>query len=139
MNPGHRTRVVIVALIAGMAFGCLHGCLTVHLGLSQHVIGIGITLLPPVIYGEGHAYAVPLNGLGKAETVGTLETLWLFRAVRWTRVREELRVGELLHRWLQWCWFVLALLGESLSMLLSLFARKLLPVRCLRLPPVGLP
>ena len=36
---------VIVAALAGAAFGLLHGFLTVPLGLSQHVTGIGITLL----------------------------------------------------------------------------------------------
>jgi len=36
---------VIVAALAGAAFGLLHGFLTVPLGLSQHVVGIGITLL----------------------------------------------------------------------------------------------
>ncbi|MFZ1814338.1 MAG: ABC transporter permease [Rhizobiaceae bacterium] len=36
---------VLVAALAGAAFGMLHGFLTVPLGLSQHVTGIGITLL----------------------------------------------------------------------------------------------
>ena len=36
---------VIVAALAGAAFGFLHAVLTVPLGLSQHVTGIGITLL----------------------------------------------------------------------------------------------
>lgn len=36
---------VIVAGMTGMALGLLHGFLTVPLGLSQHVTGIGITLL----------------------------------------------------------------------------------------------
>lgn len=36
---------VLVAALAGAAFGALHGLLTVPLGLSQHVTGIGITLL----------------------------------------------------------------------------------------------
>lgn len=36
---------VFVAAFAGAAFGLLHGTLTVPLGLSQHVVGIGITLL----------------------------------------------------------------------------------------------
>ncbi|RUM98838.1 ABC transporter permease [Pseudaminobacter arsenicus] len=35
---------VLVAAIAGACFGLLHGTLTVPLGLSQHVVGIGITL-----------------------------------------------------------------------------------------------
>jgi len=36
---------VAVALGAGMLFGLLHGILTVPFGLSQHVVGLGITLL----------------------------------------------------------------------------------------------
>ncbi|MGD9913888.1 MAG: ABC transporter permease [Rhizobiaceae bacterium] len=36
---------VLVAALVGMAFGLLHALLTVPLGLSQHVVGIGITLL----------------------------------------------------------------------------------------------
>ncbi|MDP3898397.1 MAG: ABC transporter permease [Mesorhizobium sp.] len=36
---------VVVAAMTGAAFGLLHGTLTVPLGLSQHVVGIGITLL----------------------------------------------------------------------------------------------
>lgn len=35
---------VFVALLAGMAFGLLHAVLTVPFGLSQHVVGLGITL-----------------------------------------------------------------------------------------------
>ena len=35
---------VLVAALAGAAFGLLHGILVVPLGLSQHVVGIGITL-----------------------------------------------------------------------------------------------
>jgi general nucleoside transport system permease protein len=36
---------VAVAAVVGMAFGLVHGIFTVPLGLSQHVTGIGITLL----------------------------------------------------------------------------------------------
>lgn len=36
---------VMLAAAAGAAFGLLHGTLTVPLGLSQHVSGIGVTLL----------------------------------------------------------------------------------------------
>ena len=36
---------VCVAAMVGIAFGALHGFLTVPLGLSQHVTGIGVTLL----------------------------------------------------------------------------------------------
>jgi ABC-type uncharacterized transport system permease subunit len=34
-----------MAMAAGMLFGLLHGTLTVPFGLSQHVVGLGITLL----------------------------------------------------------------------------------------------
>jgi len=36
---------VAVAMLSGMAFGLLHATLTVPFGLSQHVVGLGITLL----------------------------------------------------------------------------------------------
>lgn len=36
---------IAVAALTGLAIGALHGMLTVPLGLSQHVTGIGITLL----------------------------------------------------------------------------------------------
>jgi general nucleoside transport system permease protein len=36
---------VAVAAMTGLAFGLLHAVLTVPLGLSQHVVGIGVTLL----------------------------------------------------------------------------------------------
>ncbi|MBN2741087.1 MAG: ABC transporter permease [Rhodobacteraceae bacterium] len=36
---------VAVAFAAGMAFGLLHATLSVPFGLSQHVVGIGVTLL----------------------------------------------------------------------------------------------
>ncbi|MFD0982145.1 ABC transporter permease [Tropicimonas aquimaris] len=36
---------VAVALLTGMAFGLVHSILSVPFGLSQHVVGVGITLL----------------------------------------------------------------------------------------------
>src|SRR3712207_5673933 len=36
---------VLVAMLTGAAFGLVHAVLTVPLGLSQHVSGIGVTLL----------------------------------------------------------------------------------------------
>lgn len=36
---------VLIALCVGMAFGLLHGILTVPFGLSQHVVGLGVTML----------------------------------------------------------------------------------------------
>lgn len=34
-----------VAMVVGMVFGLLHSTLTVPFGLSQHVVGLGVTLL----------------------------------------------------------------------------------------------
>ena len=39
---------IIVAALTGIALGALHGFMTVPLGLSQHVTGIGVTLLAAV-------------------------------------------------------------------------------------------
>jgi general nucleoside transport system permease protein len=36
---------VVVAMLVGMVFGALHSVLTVPFGLSQHVVGLGVTLL----------------------------------------------------------------------------------------------
>lgn len=36
---------VLVAMLAGMVLGLLHSTLTVPFGLSQHVVGLGVTLL----------------------------------------------------------------------------------------------
>lgn len=36
---------VLLAAAVGIIFGCLHGFFTVYLGLSQHVTGIGVTLM----------------------------------------------------------------------------------------------
>ncbi|MGX0878303.1 ABC-type uncharacterized transport system permease subunit [Roseovarius sp. MBR-154] len=36
---------VMVAMVVGMAFGLVHSLLTVPFGLSQHVVGLGVTLL----------------------------------------------------------------------------------------------
>ncbi|MFN3499755.1 MAG: ABC transporter permease subunit, partial [Pannonibacter indicus] len=36
---------VAAAMMAGMAFGLIHAVLTVPFGLSQHVVGLGVTLL----------------------------------------------------------------------------------------------
>lgn len=49
---------VSLAALTGMALGLLHGVLTVPLGLSQHVTGIGITLL--ATSASAYAYRVLL-------------------------------------------------------------------------------
>src|SRR5919108_2205870 len=47
---------VCVAALTGMAFGALHALLTVTLALSQHVAGLGITLLATSL--ASYAYRV---------------------------------------------------------------------------------
>ena len=48
-----------VALLAGMAFGALHATLTVPFGLSQHVVGLGITLLATATASFAYRLALP--------------------------------------------------------------------------------
>lgn len=66
---------VAVAAITGMAFGALHAGLTVVLGLSQHVSGIGITLLATSL--ASYAYRV---GFPKVDSPPTIQP---FAEMRW--------------------------------------------------------
>lgn len=50
---------VAAAMLAGMALGLLHGGLTVPLGLSQHVIGLGVTLLATSLTYYAYRLALP--------------------------------------------------------------------------------
>lgn len=50
---------VMVAALTGAVFGLIHGVLTVPLGLSQHVTGIGVTLLATSIAYFGYRVAFP--------------------------------------------------------------------------------
>jgi len=50
---------VAVAFGSGMAFGLLHGILTVPFGLSQHVVGLGITLLATAAASFTYRLALP--------------------------------------------------------------------------------
>lgn len=50
---------VAVAFGSGMAFGLLHGILTVPFGLSQHVVGLGITLLATATASFTYRLALP--------------------------------------------------------------------------------
>lgn len=91
---------VAVAALAGMAFGALHALLTVVLALSQHVSGLGITLLATSL--SYYAYRLsfpkvstpptvtpfaPMEGLGipilSAQTPLTLLALLLVPAIAW--------------------------------------------------------
>ena len=48
-----------VAMVAGMGFGALHGVLSVLFGLSQHVVGVGITLLATSLTFYTYRVALP--------------------------------------------------------------------------------
>jgi len=50
---------VLVAAAAGATLGCLHGLLTVSLGLSQHVAGLGITLFASSLASFFYRTALP--------------------------------------------------------------------------------
>ncbi len=50
---------VLVAALTGAMFGLLHGFLTVPMGLSQHVTGIGITLLATSLTYYTYRLALP--------------------------------------------------------------------------------
>ena len=53
---------LLVAAIAGAAFGLLHASLTVTLGLSQHVSGLGVTLFASSFSYYLFRLIVPLAG-----------------------------------------------------------------------------
>lgn len=95
---------VAVAALTGAAFGALHAFLTVGLALSQHVSGLGITLLATSL--SAYAYRVsfpkvntpptvkpfaPMEGLGipilSAQTPLTLLALLLVPAIAWLLYR----------------------------------------------------
>jgi general nucleoside transport system permease protein len=98
---------VAVAAATGALFGLLHAALTVHLGLSQHVSGLGITLLATSL--SSYAYRVsfpkvdgpptiqpfaPLSGLGvpvlASQTALTLLALLLVPLLAWLLMRTPL-------------------------------------------------
>jgi simple sugar transport system permease protein len=67
---------VAVAGLTGVAFGLLHGWLTVSLSLSQHVSGLGITLLATSL--ASYAYRVSFPKVDSPPTVETFEPMtWL--------------------------------------------------------------
>jgi ABC-type uncharacterized transport system permease subunit len=98
---------VVVAALTGAAFGLLHAALTVGLALSQHVAGLGITLLATSL--ASYAYRVsfpkvdspptitpfaPLRGLGvpvlNEQTALTLLALAAVPAIGWLLYRTPL-------------------------------------------------
>ena len=64
---------VAAAALAGAAFGLLHGVLTVPLALSQHVSGLGITLLATSL--ASYAYRVSFPKVERPPTVATFEPM----------------------------------------------------------------
>ena len=66
---------VAVAMLSGMAFGLVHGVLTVPFGLSQHVVGLGITLLATSLTYYCYRLALPeVTSPPKIEAFQPLET-----------------------------------------------------------------
>jgi simple sugar transport system permease protein len=67
---------VAAAALTGAAFGLLHGVLTVNLALSQHVSGLGITLLATSL--ASYAYRVSFPKVERPPTVETFAPMdWL--------------------------------------------------------------
>jgi general nucleoside transport system permease protein len=66
---------VLAAAGVGALFGLLHGLLTVNLALSQHVSGLGITLLATSLASYGYRVSFP-----KVDTPPTIEP---FAAMSW--------------------------------------------------------
>lgn len=67
---------VAVAGLTGLVFGLLHGWLTVSLSLSQHVSGLGITLLATSL--ASYAYRVSFPKVDSPPTVETFQPMtWL--------------------------------------------------------------
>ncbi len=98
---------VAVAALVGAAFGLLHAALTVGLALSQHVCGLGITLLATSLSYYGYRVSFPkvntpptitpfapldLGGLPvlSASTAPTLVALLLVPALAWVLYRTPL-------------------------------------------------
>lgn len=64
---------VLAAALVGMAFGLLQATLTVQLGLSQHVVGIGVTLLASSLTYYTYRLALPeVTSPPKIEPFATL-------------------------------------------------------------------
>ena len=95
---------VAVAALTGMAFGLLHSLLTVGLALSQHVAGLGITLLATALSAYGYRVSfpkvntpptvtpfAPMDWIGipvlSAQTPLTLLALLLVPAIGWLLYR----------------------------------------------------
>jgi general nucleoside transport system permease protein len=70
---------VLAAMFAGAVFGMLHGVLTVPLALSQHVAGLGITLLATSL--SYFAYRVAFPKVNTPPTITPFAPLQWFEAL----------------------------------------------------------
>ena len=69
---------VAIAALTGMLFGLLHAFLTVGLALSQHVAGLGITLLATALSAYGYRVSFP--------KVNTPPTITPFPPMEWLHI-----------------------------------------------------
>ena len=94
---------VLAAMLAGMAFGMIHGVLTVPFGLSQHVVGLGVTLL--ATSATYYAYRVALP------EVSTPPRIEAFQPVNVPILRDLPVVGEALFAQTPFTYLALAVAG----------------------------
>lgn len=92
---------VAVAMAAGMLFGLLHATLTVPFGLSQHVVGLGVTLLATSASSFAYRLALPeVTSPPKIEPFQPLD-LPVLSDLPW--------LGEVLFRQTAFTWFAFAM------------------------------
>ncbi|CAM4117078.1 ABC transporter permease [Bordetella muralis] len=70
---------VLAAALAGMVFGLLHAVLTVPLGLSQHVSGLGVTLLATSL--SYFAYRVTFPSVNTPPTITPFAEMTFFKDI----------------------------------------------------------
>ena len=99
---------VIVAALAGAFFGLMHAILTVPLGLSQHVSGIGITLFASSLSYFTYRTALP--------DVSTPPRITPFRPIEVPLISDIPFIGDVLAQQtaLTWLAFILAVLMSLL-------------------------
>jgi general nucleoside transport system permease protein len=82
---------VAVAALAGAMFGALHATLTVPLGLSQHVVGIGITLLASSLTYFVYRSCCPRSPRRRASSPSGLSPFPTSPTSRWSAPRSSTR------------------------------------------------
>jgi len=94
---------VVVAALAGAAFGLVHALLTVPLGLSQHVSGLGVTLLATSVSYFAYRTALP--------DVATPPRITPFQALEIPVLSELPFVGPVLFQQTALTWLAVAMVG----------------------------